>query len=365
MIVMKNKIGWKREDILRLSLYRKLSLREQKYITEKYDSYSNFLQNPPEWFESKYNGIFKNDEITRIDFEDLLEKLEKEKIRYITYFDENYPELLREIYYAPMILYYKGQLSNGLNSIAIVGTRRNTLYGKITTEKIVEELVKNQIIVVSGLAYGIDSIAHRETLKNKGITYAIIASGIDEISPAISRDLANKIIDSGGAVISEYPPGTKARPGYFPQRNRIISGVSQAVIVVESDIKGGALITASFAIDQSRELFAVPGPINSSKSAGCNKLIHDSQATAVLSAESILLDLGLISSIRYKENREEILFDDKIQKIIYEEISSEPMHIDTIAEKVNIDVPTLLVKLLELEFKGLARQLPGKYFIKN
>ncbi len=362
---MNNGLGWKKEDILRLSLYRKLSLREQKYIIEKYKSYSDFLQNPPEWFESKFNGLFENDSKTRIDFDDLLKKLEKEKIEYITYYDESYPELLKEIYYAPLILYYKGRLNNGFNSIAIVGTRRNTLYGKMTTEKIVEELVRNKIIVVSGLAYGIDSIAHRETLKNKGITYAIIASGIDEISPSISRELAKKIIDAGGAVISEYPPGIKARPGYFPQRNRIISGVSRAVIVIESDIKGGALITVRFAIDQSREVFAVPGPINSSKSAGCNKLIHDSQATPIISAESILVDLGLISYIPNKNEKEEISFDDKIQKIIYEEISSEPVHVDTIAEKVNIDVPTLLVKLLELEFKGFARQLPGKYFVKN
>lgn len=362
---MKNNHRWKREDILRLSLYRKLSLREQKYIIEKYNSYSDILQHPPEYFESKYKGIFDNDKKTRIDFDDLLKKLEKENIDYVTYYDENYPELLREIYYAPLILFYKGQLYNGFNQIAIVGTRRNTLYGKMTTEKIVEELVRNQIIVVSGLAYGIDSIAHRETLKNKGITYAIIASGIDEISPSISNELANRIIEAGGAVISEYPPGTKARPGYFPQRNRIISGVSRAVIVVESDIKGGALITARFAIDQSRDVFAVPGPISSSKSAGCNKLIHDSQATPIIFPDSVLIDLGLISSIPNKQEKEEIAFDDKIQKIIYEEISSEPLHVDTIAEKVNIDVPTLLVKLLELEFKGLARQLPGKYFVKN
>lgn len=355
---------WLKEDILALNLVYNIPYRYQKFVLQKYSSLDNFLSNPPEWFSNKSTPIWtQNKSHPELDW--YLERLTKEKINFITIFDEDYPINLKNIDYPPIILYYKGKLSNNYDCISIVGTRKNTLYGKIVTEKIVAELVKNNIIVVSGLAYGIDSISHRETLKNNGITYAVVASGIDEISPSIARELANKIVDAGGAIISEYPPGVKARPGYFPQRNRIISGIARAVVVIESDIKGGSLITARFAVDQNRDVFAVPGPINSNKSAGCNKLIHDNLAIPVTSPESILFDLGIIDKIDFAVKNNEIQFDDDLQKIIFEEISSEPLHIDDLSEKINVDISILLVKLLELEFKGLARQLPGKYFVKN
>ncbi len=361
---MSKSTHWAKEDILRLSLLRAVPYRLQNKIIESFPSLDAFLQNPPDWFNAKINDIF-NKYADCKDFDIILEKLHKNNIAFTTIFEDDYPQNLKHIEYAPIVLYYKGIINNDRKCIAIVGTRKNTLYGKIATEKIVAELVANGIAVVSGLAYGIDSIAHRETLKNKGITYAVVASGIDEISPQISKELAAKIINSGGAVISEYPPGMKAKPQYFPQRNRIISGISIALIVIESDTKGGSMITARFAADQNREIFALPGQISSSKSAGCNRLIHDNIATAILSPESPLVDLGIVDKIDFSQKNQEIKFDDDLQKMIFEEISSEPLHIDVLADKLNTDVATLLVKLLELEFKGLARQLPGKYFIKK
>lgn len=361
--MMTNIQYWHKEDILKLSLLRNVPYRLQKNVIENFTSFKEFRNNPPDWFISKYNALFdkKNDEYN---YENILDNLYKKNIQFTTINEEDYPRNLKHIDYAPMVLYYKGILRNDLKCIAIVGTRKNTLYGKIATEKIVAELVANKIAIVSGLAYGIDSIAHRETLKNEGITYAVVASGIDEISPQMSKELADKIVNSAGAIISEYPPGVKAKPQYFPQRNRIISGMSIALVVIESDIKGGSMITAKFAADQNREIFALPGNITSSKSTGCNKLIHDSLANAITSPYSILVDLGF-ENLDLKEKNQEIIIEDNLQKKIYEEISSEPMHIDELAEKLNTDVASLLVKLLELEFKGLARQLPGKYFIRK
>lgn len=358
--------NWTNENILKLTLHKGLTYATQKKIIERFDSYTDLTENLPAELAGKINParLFQDDLPVDSLLDEQLNFLEKYQIQYITYWDELYPANMKMVEQAPVILFYKGTLeNNSMENISIVGTRKCSLYGRLTTEKFAAELVENNITIVSGLAYGVDSIAHQTAVKSGGITYAVVACGIDSIAPAYSEKLADEIIAHGGAIISEYKCEVKARPGYFPQRNRIISGLSKATIVIESDTKGGSLITARFAADQSREVFAVPGPVNSPKSAGCNKLIHDNLATVALSAKSVLVDLGLIEEINYAPKHQKLTFAKDSDKLLYEALSNEPRHIDELPEITNMEISEILVKLLEFEFKGLVRQLPGKHYI--
>lgn len=358
---------WSKEQILKLSMTKGITYSNQRRIVEKFNSYNEFIENPTNEFAEKikpnqlFEGKSADDHLS-----EQLELIEKYEIDYITFWEQEFPKNLKHTEQSPVVLYYKGSLTpKTRENISIVGTRKCSVYGRLTTERFVSELVNNDITVVSGLAYGIDSVAHQAVIKNGGITYAVVASGIDSISPAYAERLANEIVDNGGAIISEYKCETKARPGYFPQRNRIISGLSVATIVIESDSKGGSLITARFAADQGREVFAVPGPISSPKSTGCNKLIHGNLASIALSGRSVLEDLGLIEEISFADKAEKIKFENQSDKLLYEVLTLEPIHIDELPEKTNLGISEILVKLLEFEFKGLVRQLPGKYYIVN
>ena len=206
-----------------------------------------------------------------------LEKLAKLRIRVITWKDALYPPLLREIDDAPPVLYTYGKLTEADRfALAVVGTRNSSTYGLQVTERIVTELAKGSVTIVSGLALGIDTIAHTAALDGGGRTIAVMASGLDTIYPPTNRALAHRIVESGqGVILSEYPLGVKPEGGNFPARNRIISGLSMGVLVVEAPPKSGALITVEHALKQGREIFAVPGSILSSRSAGVNKLIQD------------------------------------------------------------------------------------------
>lgn len=360
--------NWTKESVLKLSMYKGLTYSTQKRVIESYSSFEHLLSEPPEWLSSKLNPntIFDNNSNVERRFEDNIESMERNGVEFVCYLDEEYPKNLKLIEQSPTVLYYKGTLmKEAADCISIVGTRKCSVYGRLSTERICSELASQGIIIVSGLAYGIDAIAHQTTNKSGGKTYAVIASGIDEISPSTAEKLADEIIECGGAIISEYQCGIKARPGYFPQRNRIISGISLATVVIESDVKGGSLITARFAVDQSREVFAVPGPISSAKSAGCNKLIHDNIAIAALSARSILTDLGLSEEIKFAEEKPKLTFATEADRLLYDALSHEPMQVDVLAEITNMEISEVLVKLLEFEFKGWVRQLPGKYYVIN
>ncbi|MEP7218790.1 MAG: DNA-processing protein DprA, partial [Bacteroidota bacterium] len=210
----------------------------------------------------------------------------------IQFWDDRYPDALRQIYAPPITLYVKGEIQEGdSRAIAIVGTRGATIYGRLTAEKYAERCAAGGVTVVSGLARGIDTYAHAAAMRAGGRTIAVIASGLDTIQPAISAGLAERIREHG-AVISEYPFGVKALRPYFPQRNRIVSGLSAGTVVVESDERGGAMITAGFALDQGREVFAVPGPISSPKSRGTNQLIRTDRARLTQSPEDLLDAVG-------------------------------------------------------------------------
>ncbi|MFZ1572663.1 MAG: DNA-protecting protein DprA [Chlorobiota bacterium] len=289
---------------------------------------------------------------------------QKNNYKIINFWDEDYPFLLREIYSSPMNLFVFGNLITNENCISIVGTRNNTQYGRLIAEKYAEEFVLSKITVVSGLARGIDTYSHKSALKNNGRTIAVIASGLDEINSEYIEKIVNEISESG-AVISEYPFGTKAIPAFFPQRNRIIAGISKGLVIVESDIRGGSLITAQFALDQNREVFSVPGNINSQKSKGTNELIRNESAKLTLNPRDVLVALGFNFDI-IEETKTKIIDHSSLtffEKQVLDNLNYEPKHIDSILSNLNMTSSELLINLLTLEFKGLVRQLAGKMFL--
>lgn len=320
---------------------------------------------PTPWLVKYFQaGLFDDARVreARAAAEDQMQCCTKHGAQILTIWDDRYPALLARISYPPAVLYVHGGLQSAdAIGIAIVGTRRNTQYGKLTTERFAERFANAGCVVVSGLATGIDTAAHQQTLRSGGTTYAVIASGLDCISPHYARNLAGEIAARGGAVVSEYPFGTKALPAYFPQRNRIISGISRAVVVVESGVKGGSLLTAQFAADESRDLYAVPGNITSEKSEGTNRLIQKQMAQPALSPEQVLADIGIAAAPRQTIVH---TFSNSIEERIYSALTLEPQHADDIAEQLGININEVLVNLLMLEFRGIIRQLAGKQFVR-
>lgn len=308
---------------------------------------------------------------TEKEFDGILSRCEKSGIKIIAINDEEYPSNLKNIYDAPVILYYKGNLTkNDVFSVSVVGTRYPSEYGKNSCRKLVEELSANKIPIVSGMARGIDACAHKTAIENRNQTYAVLGSGVDVIYPAENKDLFYEIIDNG-AVISEFEPGTDPDKINFPRRNRIISGISVGTLIVESGNKGGSLITAEFALDQNKEVFAIPGRIDSKLSEGCNNLIKKGQAKLVNSVEDIFSELNYkLDSflkkdiVNLKESASAGIEMNIFERSLLDTLSSEPKHIDELNEKTGLSISDCLVNLLTLEFKGLIKQLPGKFFIR-
>jgi len=366
-IIPQKRDTWTQHDILTLSIVKGISSVAIRAAVERSYSIEDCFSYPPTTALQRLlsKDLFEENVISQLRTEATLqlELCAKNNIRIVTLWDEEYPVLLRQINYPPAVLYVQGTLqSHDSVGIAIVGTRRCSQYGKYITEKFAESFANAGVVVVSGLANGVDMAAHQQTTKSRGRTYAVIASGIDCISPYHAKKQAESIVQQGGAIISEYRCGVKAMPAYFPQRNRIISGISRATLVIESGTKGGSLITAQFTIDQERELYAVPGNLTSEKSEGTNKLIQQQLAIPALSPEQVLYDLGLQHTAAQTIIPE---FSNNIEERIYSILSIEQMQADELAEKLSININELLVSLLTLEFRGLIRQLPGKIFTKS
>jgi len=306
--------------------------------------------------------ILKREEIN---VDEVMEKLDQEGINVLTIKDEKYPKLLKEIYSPPALLYYKGRLSPEQDefSLAVVGTRKFSSYGRQVTPEIVRTLAKSGLVIVSGLALGIDSLAHEASLDVKGRTLAVLGSGLDRenIYPSYNRYLADEIVDSGGLLISEYPPGTRPLKHFFPQRNRIISGLSLGTLVIEAPEDSGALLTARYALEQNREIFAVPGSIYNENSFGTNNLIKMG-AKLVSSAQDILEALDLTLVKEFVENKK-IIPDSKEEALILEHLSSEPIHIDELVRRTNLDTKTVNSTLTLMEMKGRARNLGGMMYV--
>lgn len=292
-----------------------------------------------------------------------VELIKKLQIEYVTIWDKGYPNLLKRISDAPVILFYKGTIKEQHErSIAVVGTRTPSSYGKIITAEIVRQLVSYDFTIVSGLARGVDSIAHRTCLHQNGDTIAVLGCGIDRCYPPENRPLYQQI-PKQGYVVSEFLVGTGPDAMNFPRRNRIISGLSLGTLVVEAGEKSGAIISALFALNQNREVFAIPGNINSPRSRGCNKLIKEG-AKLVQSVDDILEEIGEISPLKSAQPKPIPDTLNELEKKVLEKLSNDPMHIDHLVVVLKETPSTVLSGLLTLELMGLVQQLAGKMFIR-
>ncbi|MBI2616532.1 DNA-protecting protein DprA [Candidatus Gottesmanbacteria bacterium] len=291
---------------------------------------------------------------------DYQSELIKKDITTLTIHDKLYPKLLKEIHDPPIILYIRGdvqRLTEMRVCIAVVGTRKMSTYGQTVTEKITQGLSQNGCTIVSGLAYGIDTVAHKTAIENSGWTIAVLGCGVDIIHPVTNTTLYWRIVKESGVVVSEYPPGRYAEKGTFPARNRIISGLSLAVVVTEGAENSGSLITAGFAAEQGREVFAVPGPINTINSQGPLKLMKDG-AYVTTSAEDILTQLRISfhPQVMGKKGSE-----DAVEQKILELLSYEQLLFDTLVQRMGIPASKIAEVLTRMELNGAVKNENGVY----
>ena len=296
-----------------------------------------------------------------VDLNKTWERLERQGIAVLTWEDPQYPRRLAEIEQPPPILYLRGGLSEEDDwAVAIVGTRKPTAYGRQVASEIASTLAQSGVTVVSGLARGIDSVAHQACLEAGGRTLAVLGSGVDQVYPPEHRQLAQKVI-AQGALISDYAPGTPPDATNFPPRNRIISGLARAVVVVEAGEKSGALITAAFAADQGREVFAVPGGIYAPLSKGTNRLIQEG-ARPLLDSQELLSILKLGPVAEFHEARA-ALPADITEAYLLELLGNEALHVDEISRRSNLPVEKISATLVMMELKGLVRQMGGMQYM--
>ncbi|MEO8457214.1 MAG: DNA-processing protein DprA [Chloroflexota bacterium] len=303
------------------------------------------------------------DERPNIDPDAEWERLERNGVRALTWNDADYPSRLKEIDDRPPLIYVRGMLTpQDELSIAVVGTRRATPYGRQVAEEMSFQLAANRITVVSGLARGIDAIAHRSALQAGGRTLAVMACGLDMVYPPEHKKLASEISERG-ALVSEQPLGAQPRGDFFPRRNRILSGMSLGVLVVEGDLKSGALITANFANDQNREVFCVPGSVFSTQSRGTNLKIQRGEAKLVLKVDDILEELNLQTAPQQIEMIESNPATDTEAELL-RHISREPVHIDEVCRESGLPVSTVSSLLAMMELKGLVREIGSKAYVR-
>lgn len=297
----------------------------------------------------------------------IIQEADKQGVELLFYTDKNYPNRLKQLYDSPVLMYYKGKAElNTLRTVAIVGTRQSTEYGKQTTEHIIQELSQYNPLIVSGLAYGIDIVAHKACLKNNVPTIGVMASGIDLIYPYQHKNTSIQMQEMGG-ILTEQTFGTQPDPRFFPQRNRIIAGMADVTIVVEAAVKGGALITAEYANNYHRDVFAVPGQIGKSFSEGCNKLIKENKAQIFTSIKDVIEALswdvnGEVNNNKISSLMDFSTFTEEESAVMSILIKNEEMHIDDLAWKAQIHVAKLSSLLLNLEFQGHIKSLVGKKY---
>jgi DNA processing protein len=296
-----------------------------------------------------------------VDLDNLWDKINAQGIHVLTWDDETYPPRLKEIEHPPPVLFIRGEfLPEDHFAVAIVGTRKVTSYGRQVTEELSAFLASNGVTVISGLARGVDAIAHSVTLKSGGRTIAVLGCGVDRIYPPENRALAEQIM-TRGALISDYPIGTAPESSNFPPRNRIISGLSLAVIVIEAGETSGALITAEFAAEQGREVFAVPGNILAPQSRGTNKLIQNG-ALPLLTPQDLLQALNLTRVGEQKAARK-ILPADEVEAQVLNALGSEPLHVDELRNQTGLPVEKVSAALVMMELKGMVRQVGGMQYV--
>lgn len=344
-----------------------ISNRNMTYLYNEFENISDIWHLDSKYLESlqilkpsTLNKIISNKNNNIIEKE--LAKLEEKNVKVTTVEDDDYPRRLLNIVDKPLVLYSKGNYIDETLTIAIVGARKSTAYGKWACEKFTRELAKLGITIVSGLAQGIDTIAHRIAIEEGANTIAVLGNGVDVIYPKSNNKLYREIEDNG-TILSEFPLGTTPFSYNFPQRNRIISGLSLGIVVIEAKEKSGSLITAHHGLDQGKDVFAVPGNINSIYSGGTNKLIKDG-ASPLLKIDDILEEIYELRNLINKNKGESIDYsdfsDDEIK--LLEILKNEPTHSDILAIKTGYSIATVMSILTGLELKGIIRELSRNIF---
>jgi len=292
--------------------------------------------------------------------------IEKYKIRPLFITDKDYPKRLLNCYDSPTLLYYKGEADlNSEKIIAVIGTRNHTEYGKQVTEELIREMTEQKVIVVSGLAYGIDAIAHKASLRNNLKTICVLGHGLDQVYPSQHTGLAKEMLRAGGGLLTEFRSKTKPDKHNFPTRNRIVAGMADATIIIETGIKGGSMITAELANNYNKDVFAYPGRVNDGKSAGCNYLIKNNKAVLLTAAQE------LIELMNWEEKKRPTI---KKQKELFIELSAEEkliidilreknsVHIDEINLRSGLSSSSVAAAILNLELQNVVLSLPGKLY---
>lgn len=299
---------------------------------------------------------------SQIDLDAELAKVEAAGVRLLTWDSQDYPPLLKRIDGSPPVLYLRGSILPADEwAVAVVGTRLSSHYGGRVTRSLVEGLALNGVTIVSGLALGIDSIAHRAALEAGGRTLAVLACGLDTVYPARHRKLADRIVQSG-ALLSDYPLGTPPEAQNFPPRNRIISGLSLGTLVVEAPSRSGALITLRYALEQGRETFAVPGNIYNRASEGTNAVIQRGEAKLVVRVEDILEELNLTMVVEHSEARA-IVPETPTEQVLLAHIGPEPVHMDEIVRNSGLSAAAVSSTLVMMELKGMVRRVDNASYV--
>ncbi|HTR81023.1 MAG TPA: DNA-processing protein DprA [Bacteroidota bacterium] len=367
-----SQLGMNISDLLRLSAIPGVGGNRLRTLIGHFGSPSKVLEASPREL-LRVGGIEKKLASTIAHYtggdafaEEQLSLLNKVEGRIVTIWDEEYPAYLKKIYDPPPFLFIRGRIErDDQYAIAVVGTRNPSSYAGVVAERFSKDLCAKGITIVSGLARGIDTIAHRSALRSDGRTIAVIGSGIDIIYPGENKGLAEQI-EKNGAVVSEFFMGTNPDPGNFPRRNRIVSGMSLGTLIVETAENGGAMITASTTLDQNRELFCVPGNITEKNSVGANKLIREGHGKLVQNVDDILAELGpslqpILKTLSPHPPVQLSVFEQRL----FDLLTTSPTHVDILSERSGLSVPDTLVNLLGLEFKGMVKQLAGKMFVKT
>jgi len=373
---MPNNISEKQAKIL-LNLIPEIGSIRANRLLSYFGSASKIFQSTVEELQS-IEGLTKPicEKIIRahniFDLEKEIKKADKLGINIITSDEDNYPEQLKVISDPPLVIYVLGEIKkDDFFSLSIVGTRKPTGYGVSVTEKLTKEFVESKITIISGLARGIDTIAHWTAVKNGGRTIGVLGNGLSICYPPENKNLKQKILDTNsGALISEFPIDTKPERQNFPQRNRLISALSLATIVIEGDITSGALITAKFALEQGKDVFAVPGSIFSKYSKGPHYLLQQG-AKLVMSGEDVIREISNLEkwvkkkNKRKKETQElQFLNPDEQQILSFIELKPDGIYMDELSNLLKKSISVISQNLTSLELKGLIKSLPGKLYIK-
>ncbi len=349
------------KNILALSYVEELSLKRKRDMV-------SLLPEPATWTSEKNSQMLskilgeekKAEFLTKYSqIDNIIDEMERREIGWVTYYDEEYPEDLREIHDFPLVLFFKGNVSLlKSDSIAVVGTRTPTRYGGKVCDSFARDFARAGLTVVSGFARGVDGIAHKACVATDSPTIAVFASGLDVCYPAEHKGLYDSILQAGGLVVTEYPLSTKPLQYHFPERNRIISGLSKGIFIPEATLKSGSLITARLGIEQGKDLFIVPGNINSPESEGTNKLLQEMPHALVIESEDVLSRLG----VRAVSMDTEVVELNICETLIVTALHDKELHFEELLEVTSLSAGELSTMLMNLELNGIIEQTGGNYY---